>query len=175
MVDFFFSNCRQLILLHYSAKELEHFERIRQSFESSTTKESDSQVQPRTIAEAIGGLSPGEEIVVDGGSVVNGEHSFVHRGTGARPPGTVGKGKNNRSTHSNVGKGKSKSTANGIEADSDSSFDGYQPSLRSESNHSHSYDVGEESDDDGIKDGDADADDYVVRTDHLQTEHDDVD
>lgn len=69
-----------------------------------------------------------------------------------------------------AGKGKSKSVPSA--GDSDSSFDGYQPSSRNGSVHSPTYDVGEEADDDGVEDGD----DYVVRTDHLQKTNDaDVD
>jgi peroxin-6 len=65
---------------------------------------------------------------------------------------------------SGSGKGKSSKPVVRGEGDSDSSFDGYQPSSRSgESVHSQAYDVGEEADVDGMED------DFVVRTDHLRS------
>ena len=135
-----------------SAKELEHFERIRQSFESSTTKETESS-QPRTIADAIEDLSLGGEIVSNGGPIMNGDSNHTHKGMGSRQSSSNTKGKSGRVVLINGG------------GDSDSSFDGYQPSLRSESTHSRNYDVGEEADVDGVEDGDTD--DYVVKTGHL--------
>lgn len=148
-----------------SAKELEHFERIRQSFESSTTKETES-AQPRTIADAIEGLGLGGEIVANGGPVMNGDSTHTtHKGAGSRQPSGNIKGKSGRIVPSGSGKGKSKPIINGGGGDSDSSFDGYQPSLRSESTHSRNYDVGEEADVDGTEGGDGD---YVVKTDHLR-------
>lgn len=84
----------------------------------------------------------------------------------------ITRAKTARAAQSGSGKGKSKPAAVAGEADSDSSFDGYQPSSRSGENvRSQAYDVGEEADVDGMEDGDAD--DYVVRTDHLRS--DDVD
>lgn len=146
-----------------SAKELEHFERIRQSFESSTTKETESS-QPRTIADAIEDLSLGGEIVSNGGPIMNGDSNHTHKGMGSRQSSSNTKGKSGRVVLSGNGKGKNKPIINGG-GDSDSSFDGYQPSLRSESTHSRNYDVGEEADVDGVEDGDTD--DYVVKTGHL--------
>jgi peroxin-6 len=64
------------------------------------------------------------------------------------------------------GKGKGKAIPVSGGGDSDSSFDGYQPSSRSGSVQSQGYDVGEEADVDGMEDGDGD--DYVVKTDHLK-------
>lgn len=103
---------------------------------------------------------------------MNGDSNHTHKGLGSRPPSNNIKGKNGRIVLSGSGKGKSKPIINGGGGDSDSSFDGYQPSLRSESTHSRNYDVGDEADVDGVEDGDAD--DYVVKTDHLW-QHDDVD
>ncbi|EED12297.1 peroxisome biosynthesis protein (PAS8/Peroxin-6), putative [Talaromyces stipitatus ATCC 10500] len=157
-----FVNAQNELVASVSAKELEHFERIRQSFESSTTKEAESS-QPRTIADAIEGLSPGGEIVA------NGDSNHAHRGMNRQPSNNI-KGKSGRIV-SGSGKGKSKPIING--GDSDSSFDGYQPSLRSESTQSQNYDLGEEADVDGMEDGDAD--DYIVKTDHLPSQIDDVD
>ncbi|QGA22126.1 hypothetical protein EYB26_009840 [Talaromyces marneffei] len=158
-----FLNAQNELVASVSAKELEHFERIRQSFESSTTKETESS-QPRTIADAIEGLSLGGEIVANGGPVMTGDSNHTHKGIGSRQSSNNLKGKNSRIVLAGSGKGKSKPIINGGGGDSDSSFDGYQPSLRSESTHSRSYDVGEEAD--------GDADDYVVKTDHLRVQHD---
>ncbi|CRG88292.1 Peroxisomal biogenesis factor 6 [Talaromyces islandicus] len=139
-----------------SAKELEHFERIRQSFESSTTQEKDQPSSgPRTIGDAIDDLDPGAEIVVNGEA----------EGKAKSRPGTIGRAKG-RAMPSVGGKGKGKSIPASGGGDSDSSFDGYQPSSRSGSVQSQGYDVGEEADVDGMEDGDGD--DYVVKTDHLK-------
>lgn len=144
-----------------SAKELEHFERIRQSFESSTTQERDEQSSaPRTIGDAIDGLDPGAEIVENGGRALNGESE----GKGKGRPGTIGRSRGRVVQPSGGGKGKGKAIPVGGAGDSDSSFDGYQPSSRSGSVQSQSYDAGEEADVDGMEDGD----DYVVKTDHLK-------
>lgn len=95
---------------------------------------------------------------------MNGDNNHIHKGMGSRQSSNNTKGKSGRIMLSGSGKGKVKPTINGG-GDSDSSFDGYQPSLRSESTHSRNYDVGEEADVDGMEDGDAD--DYLVKTDHL--------
>lgn len=143
---------------------MEHFERIRQSFESSTTQEKDQQSSaPRTIGDAIDGLDPGAEIVENGGRALNGESE----GKGKGRPGTIGRAKGRVVPPSGGGKGKGKAIpVGGGGGDSDSSFDGYQPSSRSGSVQSQSYDVGEEADVDGMEDGGGD--DYVVKTDHLK-------
>ncbi|KAL4918852.1 hypothetical protein BDW62DRAFT_58695 [Aspergillus aurantiobrunneus] len=132
-----------------SAKELEHFERIRQMFESTDKQkqESGSQSAPQTIADALEALKVGTDI--DGGPVTNGDQPLSR---------TKGKGKQAASSmrsasgHSATSKAKGKGTANSAKwknrpaaaanGDSDSSLAG-----------------------DGVN-GDDD-DDYVIRTDHL--------
>ncbi|KAL3482519.1 hypothetical protein BJX99DRAFT_217261 [Aspergillus californicus] len=140
-----------------SAKELEHFERIRQMFESTDKQKQESGAQsapPHTIADAIEALKLGGEVEdFVGGPVTNGDQPLS--------PGGKGKGKGtsmrNVSNHSVNSKGKGKSTANSngkwkgkslsvANGDSDSSLDGP---------------LGAGSD--GVN-GD---DDYVIRTDHL--------
>lgn len=103
---------------------------------------------------------------------MNGDSNNSHKSIDANKQsgGSNSKGKTGRLVLSSSGKGKSKTIITG-EGDSDSSFDGYQRSLRSESAHSRAYDVGEEADVDGT--GDGDTDDYVVRTDHLRSQNGD--
>ncbi|KAE8306497.1 hypothetical protein BDV41DRAFT_119883 [Aspergillus transmontanensis] len=158
-----------------SAKELEHFERIRQTFESVDKKQdsgSNSGAQPpRTIADALEALELGDQLNGSmGGPVTNGDH--LPTGSGK------GKGKNGQqpmrsaSSHSTSSKGKGKSPAGAAAKsknktvaapsnDSDSSFDGPTSGSRADKSISHYDDVGEE---DGATNGD---EDYIVRTDHL--------
>jgi peroxin-6 len=162
-----------------SAKELEHFERIRQSFESTTTQEKPGstvdQLASLTIGDAVDGLSPGSEITENGNHIMNGNsHEPDSKDKGKTGSNTVrGKGRNSSAVHA-AGKGKSK-TVVPSGGDSDSSFDGYQAGSRNGSTHVGEYeDLGEEADVDGVEDGDDD--DYVIRTDHLKsdgTRHDD--
>lgn len=173
-----------------SAQELEHFERIRRTFESATAQEKQGSA-PRTIGEALDGLSPGSEITENGSAVVNGnlhEHDSKGKGktgmssvrslSGGVPSIGRGKGRIISAMHVAGGKGKSK-TVVPSGGDSDSSFDGYQPGSRNGSTQRGGYeDLGEEGDDDGDGVEDGDDDEYVVRTDHLKssaTDYDDVD
>ncbi|KAE8360491.1 hypothetical protein BDV27DRAFT_134459 [Aspergillus caelatus] len=158
-----------------SAKELEHFERIRQTFESVDKKQdsgSNSAAQPpRTIADALEALELGDQLNGSiGGPVTNGD--YLPAGSGK------GKGKHGQQTmrsvsnHSTSSKGKGKSPAGAgaklknksVAApsnDSDSSLDGPTSGSRADKSISHYDDVGEE---DGATNGD---EDYIVRTDHL--------
>ncbi|KAL2829761.1 hypothetical protein BDW59DRAFT_34133 [Aspergillus cavernicola] len=143
-----------------SAKELEHFEKIRQMFESTDKQKPDPGSQsapPQTIADAIEALNLGNEVDEHiGGPVTNGD----------QPLSPVGKGKGKQgassmrsaSNHSVNSKGKGKSTANSsgkwkgrsisiANGDSDSSLDGPLGGAGP-----------------GGVNGD---DDYVIRTDHL--------
>lgn len=176
-----------------SAQELEHFERIRRTFESATAQEKQGSA-PHTIGEAIDGLSPGSEITENGSAVVNGtshEHDSKGKGkagmssmrslSGGVPSIGRGKGRILSAMHAAAGggKGKSKTVVPKSGGDSDSSFDGYQPGSRNGSTQQRGggyEDLGEEGDDDGDGVEDGDDDEYVVRTDHLKTtDYDDVD
>lgn len=128
-----------LLLTENSAKELEHFERIRQSFESVDKKKQNQQEQrqpqqsqpAQTIGEALEALRlSGEQPIVDGidGPLVNGDGHL---------PLSMGKGK----ARHGKGKGKARSKA-GSEVD------------------------GEVSDEEST--WEKEDEDYVVRTDHLQ-------
>ncbi|KAH8694089.1 putative peroxisome biosynthesis protein (PAS8/Peroxin-6) [Talaromyces proteolyticus] len=147
-----------------SAKELEHFERIRRSFEStSTTQDTQPSDGQRTIGDAIDGLKAGAEIV-ENGTTVNGDSADAKTKLGTKTGASSGRGKGRIvSVASGKGKGKSVPVSGG---DSDSSFDGYQPSSRNGNIPSQTYDVGEEADVDGMEDGEGA--DYVVKTDHLK-------
>ncbi|KAJ9293092.1 hypothetical protein DTO271G3_8036 [Paecilomyces variotii] len=171
-----------------SAKELEHFERVRRMFESTDVQEKasavapqHSKIPPRTIADAVDGLSTGDEIS-ESGTVVNGAY--------AENKGSKGKGRyplfpmrsmsdslsiRSKGKNSVSGKGKGKHLPVGA-GDSDSSLDSPGPGLVNGTSFPRPYeDVGE--DDDPTSDGlrGEDQDDYVVRTDHLKTNGDDVD
>jgi peroxin-6 len=155
-VRYVFNPVQKSVLTPRSAKELEHFERIRQMFESTDKQKQEQAASPQTIGDAIEALKLGngtDEII--GGPVTNGDQPL--------PSDTKGKGKEGASIRSASGqsvnskgkgkgaanpsgkwKGRSVSVANG---DSDSSVDG--PVEGS----------------DGVGD-----DDYVIRTDHLVQE-----
>lgn len=161
-----------------SAKELEHFERIRRTFESVDKQKQDSAGDsngpqpPQTIGDALEALSLGDQL--DGhveGPVTNGDHPSVGKGKGKQ--GSTGSRNASGQSVSSKGKGKGPANAGGksknkaisaSNGDSDSSFDGPDPRL------SRGYDdVGE--DDDGVEDGVTNGDeDYIVRTDHLRSD-----
>lgn len=155
-------------------------------FESTDVQKKDSavapqpsKIPPRTVGDAVDGLSPGDEIS-ESGTVVNGTYAENKGGKGkGRHPflfrsvsdslSIRSKGKSSAS-----GKGKGKHLPAG--GDSDSSLDSPGSGLANGSAFPRAYDdVGE--DDDPTEDGvpDEDQDDYVVRTDHLKTNDDDVD
>jgi peroxin-6 len=149
-----------MMLTASSAKELEHFERIRQTFESVDKQKQDpAATAPQTIAEAMEafslGDSPNPEVPTS-----NGDNSFtgsIHdRIKGLRQwPGGIVRSASGQSTTSSKGKGKSankKGKGSRVGAESDGSLDGDEEDLAD----------GQIDDDE-----DEDEDDYVVRTDHL--------
>ncbi|KAL4737799.1 P-loop containing nucleoside triphosphate hydrolase protein [Aspergillus similis] len=162
-----------------SAKELEHFERIRQMFES-TDKDKQKQdgnptATPNTIGDAIEALKLGHDINdYIGGPVTNGgdqplSPTGTGKGKGKQPAYGNMRSASGQSVNSSKGKGKaatsggksslkskSVSAANG-NADSDSSFDG--PLVGSGARGGVNGD-GDDDDDDNDND-------YIVRTDHL--------
>ncbi|KAL4882808.1 hypothetical protein BJY04DRAFT_226879 [Aspergillus karnatakaensis] len=140
-----------------SAKELEHFERIRQMFESTDKQKQEQPAPPQTIGDAIEALKLGNGI--DGPVATNGDQPLSPGGKGKGRQGSIrsvsgqsvnSKGKGKGTASNGKWKGRSVSAVNG---DSDSSVDG--PVAGSGS--------------DGV-DGDGDDGDYVVRTDHLAQE-----
>lgn len=160
-----------------SAKELDHFERIRRTFESVDKQKQDQSTGPQTIEDALEALSVGNQ--VDGVGVVDGP---VVNGDGDYPPAaSKGKGKHGMtrtmSSHSAGGKGKGKTSSAGAgsklknkpvasaDDESDSSFENHKSGMKNGRGSARKYvDVGEE--DDGAEvDGD---DEYVVRTEHLK-------
>jgi peroxin-6 len=143
---------------NHSAKELEHFERIRQTFEAvDKSKQDSSGAGGQTIAEAMEAFSMGESTEVP---IVNGDTSFpggpggIHgRIKGLKQwPGGIVRSPSGSSISSGKGKGKAAAGKKGKSArtggDSDASLDG---------------------DDETMADGavEDDEDDYIVRTDHL--------
>ncbi|KAJ5114889.1 hypothetical protein NUU61_000648 [Penicillium alfredii] len=154
-----FSSAQGELVPSVSAKELEHFERIRQTFESvDKQKEDSSAAAPQTIAEAMEAFSLGASGEMDDASpITNGDHrpsgSIHERIKGLKQwPGSVVRSPSGQSITSSKGKGKSVSGKKGkgsrAGVDSDASVDG---------------------DDEDMADGvvDEDEDDYIVRTDHL--------
>jgi peroxin-6 len=147
-----------IILTPHSAKELEHFERIRQTFEAvDKSKQDPAAAAPQTIAEAM-------EAFNLGGSATNGDSHLtgsIHgriEGLNKRP-GSVVRSASGQSTTSRKGKGKSsskKGKGSRIGVESDGSVDGDDEDMAV-----------------GAKD-DEDEDDYVVRTDHLMNPMEEV-
>lgn len=166
-----------------SAKELDHFERIRRTFESvDKQKQGQAPSGSQTIEDALEALSMGNQVdgvgVVDGPVVnENGDHPpAAGKGKGKHgrgmswiasslPAGSKGKGKTNSSGPG----GKLKNKAAPPAADeSDSSFESHKPGMRNGRGASRKYDdVGEEDEVGAEVDGD---DEYVIRTDHLKAE-----
>lgn len=138
-----------------SAKELEHFERIRDTFEAvDKSKQDSSAAAPQTIAEAMeafnlgGGAAPVEDAPSSTGErtptgSVRGRIKTLNKW-----PGALSRSASGQSTTSSKGKGKSSRKGKGKStAESDGSVDG---------------------DEEGMTDGNLDGDDdYLVRTDHL--------
>ncbi|KAE8145687.1 hypothetical protein BDV25DRAFT_63512 [Aspergillus avenaceus] len=147
-----------------SAKELEHFERIRQSFESVDKKQEPGAQAPQTIADALEALNLGDELNgIVGGPVTNGDHFLTGNGKGKGRQGS--QTMRNPSGHSTTSKGKGKTKNKAVavaNGDSDSSLNGPTPGPRDEPYYE---DVGEEN---GAESGTANGDDdYIIRTDHL--------
>lgn len=140
-----------------SAKELEHFERIRRTFETvDKQKEDPNAAAPQTVAEAMESFSLGASLSPEETPASNADSTFgggIHgriKGLKQWPGGIVRRTSGN-STTSSKGKGKgvagkkAKSAQAGLE--SDASLDG------DEGETTYPTDENE--------------DDYVVRTDHL--------
>ncbi|EAW09390.1 AAA family ATPase peroxin 6 [Aspergillus clavatus NRRL 1] len=132
-----------------SAKELEHFERIRRSFESDDKKQEPENTSgsgskpPQTIGDALEALKLGHQLdgIVDG-PVMNGDHVPLVNGKGKGKMGSAMARSASGHSISSKGKGKGKHkalTAGGGEPD------GY-------------------TEDGPVANGD---EDYIVRTDHL--------
>lgn len=172
------------LLTASSAKELEHFERIRQTFESVDKQKQESvngaSGPPQTIQDALDALNPGGQLEFSmGGPVANGDAQSpaVNKGKGKQIPSMV----RNASGQSTSSKGKGKSpagaggkakgkTVNIPNGDSDSSLDGPTFGLRTDQGGSRGYDDVGEDEEDNVENGivhSGDEDDYIIRTDHL--------
>lgn len=147
------------VLTICSAKELEHFERIRQTFESvDKSKQDPSAAAPQTVAEAMEAFTlgsspaPVETPMSNGDSYPGSIHDRI-KGLKQWPGGMV-RSASGHSTASSKGKGKGvagrKGKASHAGADEDASVDGDEEDMV-----------------DGQADDDDDEEDYVVRTDHL--------
>jgi len=166
-----FMDAQSELVASVSAKELEHFERIRRTFESDNTHKKESimpehsaEVPSNTIANVI---MQSSETSVPGLTMANGSF-YASKGkekdgasslrSASEPGPTMGRNRG-KSSIANLGvKGKSKTVDTG--GDSDSSLDRFSSSVRNDNAFSHGYD-GLGADDDG--------DDYIVRTDHLKS------
>jgi peroxin-6 len=130
-----------------SAKELEHFERIRRTFESATTQKREAESAAiedgsRTIGEAVDGLEAGSEITSNGITPNGNIHESAGKGKGKQvvngsassrsnsgnlPTLSKSRGNTADSVGGRSSKGKGKAPVRSVEGDSsDSSFDGYQ-------------------------------------------------
>lgn len=142
-----------------SAKELEHFERIRQTFESVDKKQENGNAGSQTIAEAMEAFNMGATSPSPVGTPTsNGDASLVGslhgRIKGLKQwPGGIVRSASSQSTTSSNGKGKGvagkKGKGSPAGGDSDASLEG---------------------DDEEMADGRVeyeDEEDYIVRTEHL--------
>jgi peroxin-6 len=184
-----------MILTPRSAKELEHFERIRQTFEAvDKSKQDPAAAAPQTIAEAMEAFNLGGSATISEAPVTPSETPATPSETPATPsesPATIGdshptggiqgriKGLNKwpgslvrslggQSTLSGKGKGKSSSKKGKGTRTGSVQLDG---SLSG--SVSGSVDGDEDEQADGAN-GFEDEDDYVVRTDHLRNPKDEV-
>ena len=161
-------------LTSHSAKELEHFERIRRTFESDNTHKKESilpehpaEMPSSSIADVIDVFMQRSETSVPGLEMANGGfHANKGKGkdgasslrSASEPVSTMGRNRG-KSSIANLGvKGKGK-TFNTGGADSDSSLDRFSSGIRNDNVVSHGY---------GGLGADDDGDDYIVRTDHLK-------
>ncbi|KAE8351327.1 hypothetical protein BDV28DRAFT_22087 [Aspergillus coremiiformis] len=162
-----------------SAKELEHFERIRQTFESVDKKQdsgNNSRAQPpRTIADALEALELGAQLNSNmGGPVTNGDHlptgsgkgkgkhgSQLMRSASSQSTSSKGKGKSSVGTAATKPKNKTIAAPN---YDSDSLLNGTNSELRADKGISVYGEEGDDRVEDGAVNGD---EEYIVRTDHL--------
>jgi peroxin-6 len=154
-----------MILTPRSAKELEHFERIRQTFEAvDKSKQDPAAAAPQTIAEAMEAFSLGGSAIPEETPTINGD-SHAPGGIHGRIkglnkwPGNVVRSTSGQSTTSSKSKGKSvsKKGKSRTGAESDGSVDGDDEDMA-----------------DANSKEDEDEDDYVVRTDHLRNPMEEV-
>lgn len=146
------------ILTTSSAKELEHFERIRQTFESvDKSKQDPAAAAPQTVAEAMEAFTLGDssapvETPMSNGDSYSGSIHGRIKGLKQWPGGMV-RSASGHSATSSKGKGKGvagrKGKGSQAGVDEDASVDGDEEDM-----------VDGQGDDD-------DEDDYIVRTDHL--------
>ncbi|PYH41946.1 AAA family ATPase peroxin 6 [Aspergillus saccharolyticus JOP 1030-1] len=179
-----FQEAQDELVPSVSAKELEHFERIRQTFESVDKQKQESvngaSGPAQTIQDALHALNLGGQLEFSmGETITNGDPSSASvnkekgkqvqsmiRTASGHSTGSKGKGK---SPAGPGGKSKNK-TVNIPIGDSDSSLDGPTSGLRADRRDSRGYDDVREDEEDHVEDGIAqsgDEDDYIVRTDHL--------
>lgn len=160
------------VLIPRSAKELEHFERIRQTFESVDKQKQDpASASAPTIQDALEALSLGQPVDGVDAPIVNGNGVHHHSSPPVNPDTSAkGKGKGPATTRSvsNHSAGKGKSVSGGkwkskavaaADDESDSSFESNTKS-RGKNPVAKYDDVGE-------VDGEDAEDEYVIRTDHL--------
>ncbi|KAJ5520407.1 hypothetical protein N7463_000860 [Penicillium fimorum] len=150
-----------------SAKELEHFERIRQTFEAvDKSKQDPAAAAPQTIAEAMEAFNLGGSATLAEAPATNGDShgagSIHGRIKGLNKwPGNGVRSLSGQSTTSSKGKGKSvskKGKGSRTGAESDGSVDGDDEDMAGGANTKE----------------DEDDDDYIVRTDHLMNRMDEV-
>lgn len=171
------------ILTTCSAKELEHFERIRRTFESvDKQKQGQPPSGSQTIEDALEALNMGNEVdgvgVIDG-PVFNDDGDYLPangKGKSKQSPDTTsttnsesagGKGKGKTSSSGPGGKLKNKTLLPSADDESDSWFENYKPGMKNGRVSRRFDDVAE--DNDGGVDVNGE-DEYVVRTDHLKDE-----
>ncbi|CAL5866115.1 uncharacterized protein PFLUO_LOCUS322 [Penicillium psychrofluorescens] len=186
--DFFLAETE--LVPSVSAKELEHFERIRQSFESVDKQKQDSNAAaPQTVAEAMEAFNLGSHPSAEQPLTMNGDVSPTPAGSihgrlkGLKQwPGSLARNASGHSAAGNKGKGKSVAgkKAKGPQGGpgSDSSLENFK-ATGSVNGSGLARKYGTVDGDDDMEDGvvddeDEDEDDYIVRTDHLANPMEDV-
>lgn len=155
-----------MILTPRSAKELEHFERIRQTFEAvDKSKQDSTAAAPQTIVEAMEAFNQGGSAIPEEAPATNGDSNTTESLPGrikgmTKWPGNVVRSASGQSTTSSKGKGRSvsKKGKSRTGAESDGSVDGDDEDM---ANSASTQD-------------DEDEDDFVVRTDHLMNPMEEV-
>ncbi|KAJ5967501.1 hypothetical protein N7501_003749 [Penicillium viridicatum] len=149
-----------------SAKELEHFERIRQTFEAvDKSKQDPAAAAPQTIAEAMEAFNLGGSATLEEAPATNGDSNTTESLPGrikglTKWPGNLVRSASGQSATSSKGKGKSVSNKGKSRtgAESDGSVDGDDEDMANSSNAQE----------------DEDEDHFVVRTDHLMNPTEEV-
>ncbi|KAK2796124.1 peroxisomal assembly protein [Onygenales sp. PD_12] len=183
-----FISAKNELVASVSAKELEHFERVRRTFE--TVDDAAKPTKPiaedspaahartsRTIGEAINGIKPGEPLEETHpnalGNITNtprkpGHSTSPQRSKKAAGAAGAGKGKGKASTNSAKGKGAAVQPVGGYSESDEAGEDEFVNDENEKSTNGVAVKSWKGKVVDGpVGDGEEEEDEYVIRTDHL--------